>query len=560
MGRIDSQTLFITTSPRTPARMIPEIALLAKHFTGKKWNQETQMKFMEVLREENFFNGKGENDPAFSARDRINRSPKALGLVQLSPTIQLTPAGQNILNTRRQDEALLRQMLKFQLPSPFHKPTSKAAQFYIKPYLEFLRIIRTLGNLRFDELQIFAMQLTDWHDFDQIINKIEKYRTDIATTTLTYKQLKAEYLKKELSQVFAERISKGDIKTRETSDASLAKFLRTQASNLRDYADAAVRYLRATGLVNVSHQGRTLSIIPERIEDVDYILSTIDRNPQSFKSEEDYINYLGCANTPLLFTDNKEALINKLNREFPMLKISDQIMVEQLKDMLADHLEQRKAANIQEQIRQIKDYRLYDDIQNIFQQIENNELYDAPLMLEWNTWRAMTMLDGGDIKANLNFDDFGQPLSTAQGNMSDIICDYGDFFVSVEVTMASGQKQYDMEGEPVSRHLGKLKKSTDKPSYCLFVAPTINEACIAHFYTLHHLSISYYGGKSVIIPLPLSVFKKMLEDSYKASYKPNPAQVRKFFEQSTILAQTHNNEQDWYNAIYETALHWLEIN
>lgn len=560
MGRIDSQTLFITTSPRTPARMIPEIALLAKHFTGKKWNQETQMKFMEVLREENFFNGKGENDPAFSARDRINRSPKALGLVQLSPTIQLTPAGQNILNTRRQDEALLRQMLKFQLPSPFHKPTSKAAQFYIKPYLEFLRIIRTLGNLRFDELQIFAMQLTDWHDFDQIINKIEKYRTDIATTTLTYKQLKAEYLKKELSQVFAERISKGDIKTRETSDASLAKFLRTQASNLRDYADAAVRYLRATGLVNVSHQGRTLSIIPERIEDVDYILSTIDRNPQSFKSEEDYINYLGCANTPLLFTDNKEALINKLNREFPMLKISDQIMVEQLKDMLADHLEQRKAANIQEQIRQIKDYRLYDDIQNIFQQIENNELYDAPLMLEWNTWRAMTMLDGGDIKANLNFDDFGQPLSTAQGNMSDIICDYGDFFVSVEVTMASGQKQYDMEGEPVSRHLGKLKKTTDKPSYCLFVAPTINEACIAHFYTLHHLSISYYGGKSVIIPLPLSVFKKMLEDSYKASYKPNPAQVRKFFEQSTILAQTHNNEQDWYNAIYETALHWLEIN
>ena len=559
MARIDSQTLFITTSPRTPARMIPEIALLAEHLTGKEWNQETQTKFMEVLREENFFNGKGENDPAFSARDRINRSPKALGFVQLSPTIQLTPAGHNLLNTRRQDEAFLRQMLKFQLPSPFHKPSPKAAQFCIKPYLEFLRIIRTLGNLRFDELQIFAMQLTDWHDFDHIINKIEKYRTDIATTTLTYKQLKAEYLKKELSQVFAERISTGDTKTRETNDASLAKFLRTQASNLRDYADAAVRYLRATGLVNVSHKGRTLSIIPERIEDVDYILSTIDRNPQSFKTEKEYINYLGCANTPLLFTDNKEALINKLTREFPMLKISDQLTIEQLKDILADQLEQRKTENIQEQVRQIKDYRLYDDIQNTFLQIENNELYDAPLMLEWNTWRAMTMLDGGDIKANLNFDDFGQPLSTAQGNMSDIICDYGDFFVSVEVTMASGQKQYDMEGEPVSRHLGKLKKATGKPSYCLFVAPTINEACIAHFYTLHHLSVSYYGGKSTIIPLPLSIFKKMVEDSYKASYTPNPEQVRKFFEYSNKLAQTHNNEQDWYAAITEAALQWLSI-
>ena len=422
-----------------------------------------------------------------------------------------------------------------------------------------MRLIRTLGNLRFDELQIFAMQLTDWHDFDHIINKIEKYRTDIATTTLTYKQLKAEYLKKELSQVFAERISTGDTKTRETNDASLAKFLRTQASNLRDYADAAVRYLRATGLVNVSHKGRTLSIIPERIEDVDYVLSTIDRNPQSFKTEKEYINYLGCANIPLLFTDNKEALINKLTREFPMLKISDQLTIEQLKDILAGQLEQRKTENIQEQVRQIKDYRLYDDIQNTFLQIENNELYDAPLMLEWNTWRAMTMLDGGDIKANLNFDDFGQPLSTAQGNMSDIICDYGDFFVSVEVTMASGQKQYDMEGEPVSRHLGKLKKATNKPSYCLFIAPTINEACIAHFYTLHHLSVSYYGGKSTIIPLPLSVFKKMVEDSYKASYIPNPEQVRKFFEYSNVLAQKYNNEQEWYAAITEAALQWLNV-
>ena len=558
MANIDSQTLFITTSPRTPARMIPEIALLAEHFTGQEWNTETQKAFMEVLREENFFNGKGENDPAFSARDRINRAPKALGFVQLSPTIQLTPAGENLLKTRRTDEAFLRQMLKFQLPSPSHKPTKKAAEFCVKPYLEFLRIIRTLGTLRFDELQLFAMQLTDWHDFDTIISKIEQYRQDIATTSLTYKQLKAQYLTQELTRIHSERIRRGDTKTRETNDASLRKFLQTQASNLRDYADATVRYLRATGLVNVSHKGRTLSIVPERVEDVDYLLKTIDRNPQEFKTEYEYIAYLGNATTPHLFTDNKDALRKKLNAEFPLLVVTDKLTTEQLKDLLADQLEKRKTETLQEQVRQIKDYRLYDDIQNTFKQIEDNELYDAPLMLEWNTWRAMTMLDGGEIKANLNFDDYGQPLSTAQGNMSDIVCDYGDFSVSVEVTMASGQKQYDMEGEPVSRHLGKLKKATNKPAYCLFVAPTINEACIAHFYTLHHLSVSYYSGKSTIIPLPLAVFKKMVEDSYKASYTPNPKQVRHFFEQSNILASKYNNEQEWNNAITETALHWLD--
>lgn len=178
-------------------------------------------------------------------------------------------------------------------------------------------------------------------------------------------------------------------------------------------------------------------------------------------------------------------------------------------------------------------------------------------MLEWNTWRAMTMLDGGEIKANLNFDDFGNPISTAQGNMADIVCDYGDYLLTVEVTLASGQKQYEMESEPVSRHLGKIKKTSGKPCYCLFVAPNINEACIAHFYALHNLNISYYGGKSVIIPLPLAIFQKMLEDSYKASYTPNPAQVKRFLDRSVELIKTCENETEWYNKILYYATDWL---
>lgn len=93
MGRIDSQLLFLTTSPRTPEKMIPEIRLLVDHFTGSCWDDKTQCAFMSILRDEQFFNGEGEKDPAFSARDRINRAPKSLGFVVLSPCISLTPAG-----------------------------------------------------------------------------------------------------------------------------------------------------------------------------------------------------------------------------------------------------------------------------------------------------------------------------------------------------------------------------------------------------------------------------------------------------------------------------------
>lgn len=554
---IDSKVLFLTTSPRTPEKMIPEIGLLVEHFAGSPWNNDTQHAFMDILREEQFFNGKGENDPSLSARDRINRAPKSLGFVTLSPHISLTPAGEALLISNRKEEVFLRQMLKFQVPSPYHKPTVRAASFCVKPYLEMLRLVRTMGTLKFDELQIFGMQLTDWHNFENITRKIEMFRIARTEYQGSYKTFKAEYLRRELTRIFEDRIASGKTRTRESNDTSLEKFLKTQSSNMRDYADACFRYLRATGLVNVSHVGKSLSIVPERMEDVDFILKTIDREPCFVEDERSYVAYLGNAEFPRLLTDDKQQLIAKLHTGFPQAEFNPNADTGVLKNLLADLTEQRKNNTLRGQVIDIKNYKLYDDIQNTFRQIKKNELYDAPLMFEWNTWRAMTMLDGGEIKANLNFDDFGKPLSTAQGNMADIVCDYGDYLLTVEVTMASGQKQYEMESEPVSRHLGKMKRDSGKPCYCLFVAPTINEACIAHFYVLHNTNIAYYGGESVIVPLSLNIFQKMLEDSYKASYTPNPKQVRCFFEYSKELAKACKNEKIWYEQIQEKALNWL---
>lgn len=420
-----------------------------------------------------------------------------------------------------------------------------------------LRLVRTMGTLKFDELQMFGMQLTDWNDFDEIVRKIESFRLAKAQHTGSYRVFKAEYLNSELRQIYQQRIQRGETKTRESNDRSLSKFLKTQSSNMRDYADACFRYLRATGLVQVSHIGKSLSIIPERIADVDYILSTIDRNPCFVDDEDNYGVYLGNANLPQLLTDNRDRLAERLSAEFPAFKVLPSTTIQEMKDALADLRETRKEEMLLQQVKEIKDYKLYDEIQNTYKQIVDNELYDAPLMLEWNTWRAMTMLDGGNVKANLNFDDFGNPISTAAGNMSDIVCDYGDFMLSVEVTMANGQKQYDMEGEPVSRHLGRLKKDSGKPCYCLFVAPNINEACVAHFYALHQMNISYYGGKSVIVPLPMKVFQKMLEDSYRAAYIPNPAHVKSFFEKSVEIIKASETETDWFEKMQQIAMNWL---
>ncbi|GAB6011561.1 PDDEXK family nuclease [Viscerimonas tarda] len=78
-----------------------------------------------------------------------------------------------------------------------------------------------------------------------------------------------------------------------------------------------------------------------------------------------------------------------------------------------------------------------------------------------------------------------------------------------------------------------------------------------HFYMLHKTNIRYYGGTSIIVPLPLNIFQKMVDDSYKASYIPNPQHVKRFFERSNEIANACDNEKMWYEEITNEALNWL---
>lgn len=325
-----------------------------------------------------------------------------------------------------------------------------------------------------------------------------------------------------------------------------------------DYTDACFRYLRATGLVAISQKGKSLSVLPEKTEEVKYFLEHIDRRPIHVTDEDAYKAYLFDANLPVLYTDNRDNLEQEVSKlkEVSAETIKKSSVIE-LKKTLKQAVVRRKENLIKDQVKKLKDYQSYMDVMSVFDDIKDNNYYDVPLMLEWNTWRAMTMLDGGDIRANLKFDDNGQPMATASGNTADIICDYGDFSLTVEVTMQSGQRQYEMEGEPVSRHLAKVKKEQGKDAYCFFIAPKINDSCIAHFYTLHLANIAFYGGKSIILPLELDVFEKMVEQSGKADYTPNPDQVRSLCEYSMKAAQAASSEKEWYEAVKAKALNWL---
>ncbi len=561
MARLNNKLLFFTTSPRTPIKMIPEIKLLHENFSGKVWNKSTQESFMDELTQSDFFEGKGsKSNKAFSARDRITRAPKGLGFVDLKPYITLTEAGSAFVYGKRPQEIFLRQLLKFQLPSPYHTENQKIkGTFCIRPYLEVLRLIRELEYITFDEFKIFVVQLTDYHNFDEIKNIIITFRESKKKNIGRYKKFLNEIWENVILEVFYDRIVEGKTKTRETKDASLKKFVDTQKRNMRDYADAGFRYLRYTGLVSISHENRSISIFPDKVVEVDFILSNVEREPVFINNVDKYKRYLFSIDKPVLYTDDLNNIIDVLMRlgSFTRRELSGRNL-EELKDLRDEVIKKHRETVIHEQVEEIKSYALYSEIIDTFNEIISDGYYDAPLMLEYNTWRAMTMLDGGDIKGNFNFDDTGQPLSTAAGNMPDIECDYEEFSLSVEVTMQKGQRQYESEGEPVARHYGQLKKRTGKDTYCLFIAPTINPATLAHFYGLNHLSIALYGGKTKIIPLELDQFMRLIENSYNYRTQPVSADILRFLKYAIYLCEKSKDENHWSSAIQMCVDLWLE--
>ncbi len=560
MAYLKNKSLFFTTSPRTPSKMIPEIRLLDEYFAGRKWNRQSQIEFIDLLGKSDFFEGNGSpNNKDFSARDRINRAPKALGFVDLSPQIELTDAGKALIYGKRPQEIFLRQLLKFQLPSPYHVERSNiAGTFFIKPYLEIMRLIRDLESLSFDELKIFALMLTDYRQYDTIKSAILDFRAEKEAYKGNYKKFVNEKWTDVLLKIYSDDVGAGKTKTRETTDRSLKKFLDTKKSNTRDYTDACFRYLRYTGLVSISHRNRSISFYTDRLKEVDFILKETDRKPVFVDDINKYKQYLFNATIPVLYGDDIKNVTDHLMRisNYTQRQLSGK-SIEELKDIRDAIAAEHKEAVIKAQITAIKSYALYSEIIDTYNEIISDGYYDAPLMLEYNTWRAMTMLDGGSIKGNFKFDDAGQPLSTAAGNMPDIECEYDDFVLSVEVTMQNGQRQYESEGEPVARHFGQMKRRTGKETYCLFIAPTINKASLAHFFVLNKTEISYYGGKTKIIPLELDQFMRLVDNSYNYYTQPTPQNIQQFLDEVMRQEEIAVNENDWNDKIQNCVTQWL---
>ena len=552
-----TKAVFGITSPRTLEKIIPEIELLSNNFSGARWsgNQELQARFFEQLFHSEFYEGDSyPSDPALAARDRITRAPKALGFIDLQPTIQLTEIGKVLLSGKRIDETFTRQLLKFQLPSPYHTQSSKI-KFNVKPYLELLRLIKDVGSLSKIEIALFFSQLTNIDQYTTIIKKINQFREDSKKFEGSYKTFVSLCFEREVMEIFAEEIENDDLKTRESEDDSLKNFIKTKGANMRDYADAFSRYIRATELVTFQKRTFRLIISPQKKDEVDYILKNIPRQPLEFKTNKDFKNYLFSPDSLKLFTDDRDLLIQKIE-ELGKTVIDKTIEIEVLKDILEELRLNIKAKIIEERKQELKDFKEFEQIKEVFEQIQNKEIPDPPLFLEWNVWRALVMLNYAKrIDGNFIMDIDGMPLNYAPGNKPDIESEFDDFAIITEVTMSGGNTQYNMEGESVPRHFGKAKESFGEELYCIFIAFKISEGTLVHYFNLNRINTKLYGGKTKIIPLSIEQFIDFVKVGVENGFN-NPQQLREWLENQWIANQHSADELIWYNGIQESIFKW----
>jgi hypothetical protein len=365
-----------------------------------------------------------------------------------------------------------------------------------------------------------------------------------------------ECFRDEISNIYAEEIDNELFDTRESADKSFAKFVLTKKQNMVDYADAFIRYMRTTQLITFENKTYRVVISSSKIQDVDFILQETDRKPTLFNTEQDFKKYLFSDDNIYLFNDNKERLFDKLKRlnaSFDEKSLS----IDKLKDLLEEVEERIKIEKIKETSIQLKGYKEFDDIIETFEKIKNKKVPDAPLYLEWNVWRSMVMINYAiSVDGNFIIDTDGVPLSNAAGNKPDIEIEYSTFKMTVEVTLSSGNTQFNMEGESVARHFGNVQKNTTKPVFCFFIATKISEGALAHFFNLNRFNTKAYGGKTRIVPMNISHFIQFITIAKSKNFSDS-GKLHKYLEKMILENQRVEDEEVWFKNIEKSVSSWI---
>ena len=292
----------VNTTARNPARIKGILRVLKEGFEGKLWNATTQSKFADELVSRRLYKPRGRiMDKPLRARTWVGIL-NTLGLAsahQGRPVI-ITDAGKALLNRfYAESEILLRQLLKWQFPSPVSR---RNREMDIAPYVAVLRLIVKLGYLTKHEITAFLFLTVKSLDLNAVARDIKQFRKrggDVNKSVV-------DALKKKLQPMSSKDISRWKL-------------------NFYDYADVLIRYLVFTRIFKFK-KGR-LSVASSKRALANLIAKRWSAKAKDFDSEAKFYEYYYDPSEPNIFGERiREAVytcVRKRKMEVPPEYLED---------------------------------------------------------------------------------------------------------------------------------------------------------------------------------------------------------------------------------------------
>jgi hypothetical protein len=561
------------TTVRNPFRLRDGLLTLAtSNFDGNLKGRENEIRFAKLLhdagvitivRPEADISDMGRKwRAAFSQLGFIYPEvPAREGIPQedLGRKFTITPNGQRLIDSETVpgiQECFLRSLAAYYIPSALERRYHFSVFSPLRHTLAILQEIeRRTGEsrLNFLEMGLFVQLTSSDTSIAEIVDTILSWRTEreLSTTKRRFDQLALDAAAEEHGYV---------------------------AQTFKDYSDTNLRYLKATGLIQ--SKGRGIAIVPEKRVFVAQLVA------DTSIPVTDLASLTILCNGADLPTDNRdtaiivlEDLVEQVNLRGIQYNLAGRSLVtpadigvirHEIEDILAKLNEEEYAGRQAGEWNEIAEYMELlitprrrrhgddDDVVSIPQA-------EAPAYFEWVLWRAFLAIDSLTNKPyesrRFRVDQDFLPIGPAPGNGPDLIFEFEEFVVVVEVTLTESSRQEAAEGAPVRRHVAELvlhhAKNTGKPVYGLFIAKKIDSNTAETFRIGCWYAQDDSRMRLDIVPLTLVQFKTIFEAMFQSG-KVRVADVRELLNTcNTVRPQLH--APDWKLEIERTVNAWTEV-
>ena len=487
--------------------------------------------------------------------------PPASGISQseIGPLDMITPNGWRLVRADTVSaiqECFLRALAACYIPSALEKDYTFSVFSPLRHMLAvMLELERQTGESRLNFIEMaLVVQLTSSDDpIDTVVSRVLVLRAN---------------------RLAANNKRQFDNQEREAAAELHNEQHKYKASTFNDYADTNLRYLKATGLVQ--SKGRGLAFVPEK----HLFIETLVQDTKIPDSDRDY--FVTLCNGAMLPTDHQDSalmVLDDLLQQLHHLGIPFDmagrpaetpadiaIIRHQIESLLSERHEEEYAGRQAMEWEEIAAYmELIIKRRNKKTLANGVEIEvphsEAPAYFEWILWRAFLAINSLENKPyearRFKIDQDFLPVGTAPGGGPDLIIEFRDFVIVVEVTLTEYSRQEAVEGEPVRRHVADLvlryHEQSGKPVYGLFIANRIDSNTAETFRIGIWFTREDDKMRLDIIPFTLVQFKEIFEALF-ISGRTDASLIRELLDHCGEL-RPHHEAPAWKREIERSISH-----